>query len=97
MLLVLKFERLKMNYHRFSEKKLIFFEKNCKKARKKDLTSIFIKIGLTWEELITKMISAKNSTNPESFNGFGCGRRINMARSHGFTRNRPVRNGLDAI
>jgi len=56
-------------------KKCFFFEKNAKKP-KKCLTSIFIKIHSSWEKFITKMISAKNSTNPESFNGFGRGRAI---------------------
>ncbi len=84
MLLVLKSERLKMNYHRFFEKSAFFFKKNAKKP-KKYLTSIFIKIHLSWEKFITKMISAKNYINSESFNGFGRGRQINMAISHGFT------------
>jgi hypothetical protein len=35
-----------------------------------------MKIGSNLEKNITKMISAKNCTNPESFNGFARGRRI---------------------
>jgi hypothetical protein len=35
-----------------------------------------MKIGSNLEKIITKMISAKNCTNPESFNGFARGRRI---------------------
>ena len=35
---------------------------------------------------ITKMISKKFSTNPESFNKFGRGRRMDLARSDGMTQ-----------
>ncbi len=35
-----------------------------------------MKIGSNLEKIITKMISAKNCTNSESFNGFARGRRI---------------------
>ncbi len=38
--------------------------------------NIFIKIGLSSEKFITKMISEKRSTNHKSFNGFGRGHRI---------------------
>src|SRR5215468_10596336 len=68
MLLVLKFERLIVNYH---EKMLSFA-----KMQKKYLICIFTKIGSGSYKFITRMISAKNSTNPESFNGFRRGCRI---------------------
>jgi hypothetical protein len=66
MLLVLKFQELLMNYHRF-------FEKNAKTPNKY-LTCVFIKIGSSAVKFITNMIRAKNSTNSESINGFGRGR-----------------------
>jgi hypothetical protein len=62
---------------------VLFF---AKKKPKKYLTSIFIKVGLSWETFITKMINTKNSTNPESFNGFRRGRRIDLAKSHANTQ-----------
>jgi hypothetical protein len=34
---------------------------------------------------IIKMINEDSSTNPESFNGFGRGRRMDLATSHGNT------------
>jgi predicted DNA-binding ArsR family transcriptional regulator len=40
------------------------------------LTSIFVKIESNLKKKITKMLSEKFSTNPESFKGFGRGRRI---------------------
>ncbi len=33
------------------------------------------------------MLSEKFSTNPESFKGFGRGRRVDLATSHGYTHN----------
>jgi hypothetical protein len=69
-----------MNYYRFFEKNAFYFlQKNGKKS-KKYLTCIFIKIGSSSENFIIKMISAKNSINPESFNGFEPGRPIDMAK-----------------
>jgi hypothetical protein len=85
MLLVLKSEGLMMNYHRFFHKMLFIFYKKCKKKSKKYLICIFIKTSSSWEQSITKMISAKNSTNPESFSGFGRGRQIDRAGFHGLT------------
>lgn len=83
MLLILKFTRLIMNHHQFFEKNT-FFTKMQQKS-KKYLTCIFIKVHSSYRKFITKMISAKNSTSPVSFNGFGRGRRINLARSHVYT------------
>ncbi len=37
------------------------------------------------QEFVTKKISTKNSTNPESFKGFRHGRWINLLRSHGYS------------
>jgi hypothetical protein len=59
MLLVLKSERLMMNYHQF-------FEKKCKKAKKKYSTHIFMKIGSNSGKFITEIIIGKNFINSES-------------------------------
>jgi hypothetical protein len=56
-----------------------------KKKSKKYFTYIFIKTGSHWESFTAKMISAKTSINPESFNGFERDRRIDMAKFHGYT------------
>ncbi len=53
----------------FRKESFLFFAKKCKKKSKKYLTCIFRKTGSNWESFITKMISAKSSINPESFNG----------------------------
>ena len=45
-----------------------------------------MKIGLNPNKFIIKMISEKISTNSESFNGFGRGRRIDLATFHGYTQ-----------
>jgi hypothetical protein len=58
----------------FRKKFFLFFAKSAKKS-KKYFTYISIKIGSISETFFTKMISAKISTHPESFNGFGGGRR----------------------
>jgi hypothetical protein len=67
-----------MNYHRFFEKNVFYFlpklQKSAKKS-KKYFTYISIKIDSILKTFFTKMISAKISRNPESFNGFGGGRR----------------------
>ena len=44
---------------------------------------IFAKTNLKKKRSTTKIISEKFSTNPESFNGFGRGRRIDLAISDG--------------
>jgi hypothetical protein len=49
------------------------------------LTCIFVKIESKLKNFITKMLSAKFSTNSESFKGFGRGSRIDLAISHGYT------------
>ena len=49
------------------------------------MTSIFVKIESNLKKKITKMLSEKFSTNPESFKGFGRGRRVDLATSHGYT------------
>jgi hypothetical protein len=67
-----------MNYHRFFEKNVFYFLQKVQKSAeksKKYFTCISIKIGSISETFITKMISVKISTNSESFNGFGGGRR----------------------
>ncbi len=64
-----------MNYHRFFEKNAFYFLQKVQKKSKKYFTYISIKIGSIPETFFTKMISAKISTNSESFNGFGGGRR----------------------
>jgi hypothetical protein len=48
-------------------------------------TCIFMKTGPKSGKFITKMISAESSTNPKSFIGFGRGRRMDLATSHGYT------------
>lgn len=53
-------------YYRFFDENAFFFPKKPKMY----LSYIFMKTGLSPKQLITKMISAKKSTNPESFNGF---------------------------
>jgi hypothetical protein len=84
-LLVLKFERLMMYYHRLFEKNAFYsLQKNAKKS-KKYLTYISTKMGLISKNFFTKMISTKSSTNPESFIKFGRGRRVDLATSHGYT------------
>ncbi len=79
MLLVLKFERLMLNYHRFFDENLDFFCKKsakiCEKVRKY-LIHIRMKLQSNSKNKITKMISEKFSTNSESFIKFGRGRRI---------------------
>jgi hypothetical protein len=54
----------------FRKHAFLFLQKMQKKS-KKYLTCIFMKIESSSEKFITKMISAKNSTNPESFSGLG--------------------------
>ncbi len=66
----------------FSKKMLFTFAKTSEKY----VTYISIKIGSISERFITKMISTKNSTNPERFKGFGVGRRIDLEISHGYTQ-----------
>jgi hypothetical protein len=74
-----------MHYHRLFEKNAFyFFAKNAKQS-KKYLTYISTKIGSISKNVFTKMISAKNSTNAESFNRFGGDRRIDLVISHGYT------------
>jgi hypothetical protein len=87
MLLVLKFEGL-INDELSSifRKDAFHFLQKLQKKSKKYLTCIFIKIGSSLEQSISKMISAKNSTKPESFSGFGRDRRIDLAKSHGYTQ-----------
>jgi hypothetical protein len=46
-----------------------------------------VKIESNLKKKITKMLSEKFSTNPESFKGFGRGRRVDLATSHGYTHN----------
>jgi hypothetical protein len=62
----------------FRKKCFLFFAKSVKKCKKskKYFTGISIKIGSISETFITKMISVKSSTNPESFVKCGRGRRI---------------------
>jgi hypothetical protein len=67
------------------EKNAFYSLQKTQKKSKKYLTCIFIKTGSNWESFTAKMISAKNSINPESFNGFERDRRIDMAKSHGYT------------
>jgi len=80
--------KIRMTYEElssiFRKKCSLFFAKNAKMP-KKYLTCIFINIGSSYRKFITIMISAKNSTNPESFNEFGHGHRINLAISHGIS------------
>jgi hypothetical protein len=57
-------------------KNAFHFLQKMQKRSKKYLTCIFFKIGSSWEHSITKMISAKVSTNPENFSRFVRGRRI---------------------
>ncbi len=77
-----------MNYHRLFEKNVFYFlqkvQKKCKKS-KKYFTHISIKIDSISKTFITKMISVKSSTKPESFIKFGRGRRVDLATSHGYT------------
>ncbi len=47
----------------FRKKCFLFFSKKCK-SPKKYLTGMFIKIGLSSENFITKMISAKKLYKP---------------------------------
>jgi hypothetical protein len=71
----------------FRKKKFYFSQKVQKSAKKskKYFTYISIKIDSILKTFFTKMISAKISANPESFNGFGGGRRMDLAISHGYT------------
>ncbi len=72
-------------------KKCFFYAKKSKKYS----TCISMKTGSKSEKFITKMISVKSSTNPESFIGFGRGHRMDLARSHGYTR--PVHVKRDSV
>jgi hypothetical protein len=45
------------------------------------LTFIFMKKRPDSNKFITKLISTENSTNPQSFTGFGCGDRIDWRNS----------------
>ncbi len=59
----------------FRKKCFLFFAKSAEKL-KKYFTYTSIKIDAISKTFITKMISTKSSTNPESFIKFGRGRRI---------------------
>ena len=56
--------------------KCIFFLTKSQKMHYQYLTHISTKTGSNSKHFITKMISTKSSTNPESFIRFGRGRRI---------------------
>jgi hypothetical protein len=77
-----------MTNHQFFEIVTNFFlQKNSKKTKmwKQYFAHISMKTWSNSKNNITKMISEKFSTNPESFIKFGRGRRIDLATSHGNT------------
>ena len=74
-----------MDYHRLLYHTLAIFVRKCKIC-KKYLTHSFTKIRSNPKTFVTKMISAKSSTIPESFVRIGEGRRMNLATSDGFTQ-----------
>ena len=73
--LVLKSEQKSRTFLDISEKINFFLLKNLK-VHFLYFAYIFAKKRFILKKFITKMISEKSSTNPESFNKFGRGRRI---------------------
>ncbi len=64
MLLVLKLERLMVNYHRFFEKNCLYFLQKIQKKAKKYLTYIFIKTGSNWESFFYQNDQRKKLYKP---------------------------------
>ena len=81
-----KIRAKKLGLFSIFRKQFIFFLFKKLKVHFLYFAYIFAKKRFILKNFITKMISEKFSTNPESFNKFGRGRRIDLANSGGMTQ-----------